>query len=473
MDLPFNNHRKVFLPDNKCFNFVFFFFEFILLVFTAYTEKPIYIFIALAGLIVVSWSFFSIKRTIYLLIAYSVLLPNKSAFLKYPYLKAPVSLELLTVILMLLLFYLLADMLLHNDFFSDKLSVLDYTFILFFIWIVLSAIWGRQYGGRVTYIVTELYFFSFYLCYFIISRSFKSIDDIRLVIKVIIIISVLVSFEYIYIAFRESGLTGGLLIKRVSTQQPHIAQITVPFLTSYYFFRRNKKRILLSSVLLIPLFLMVFFSQQRALWVGIFVSFIVLWYLSFIRQGVTLVNFFKFVLYLIMALAASLLSLLLIDKLFMGSSLLTLVTRLNTLLDLAHDASLAIRLGEISHTLFQWKRNIILGTGLGSWISPVVLYHIPENHVDNSYIFVLWKTGIVGLLLFISIYGIFLHRAFYLFRKTVNSEIQQIAAALIAGVTGLLIVAMTNTCIVYYRFIILWALVIGIIEVLYRKERSE
>ncbi|MCD6117545.1 O-antigen ligase family protein [bacterium] len=366
----------------------------------------------------------------------------------------------------------MADKISSDNISKTSLSGLDKLFIIFFIWVVVAALLGLKNGGKQVYIISELYFFGFYLMYFIISRSFKSINSIKQIIAVLIMISVIVSFEYIYIAVRESGLSGGLLLKRVSTQQPHIAQITIPFLMSYYFFKKQKKVVLLVSIFLIPLFLMVFFSQQRGLWVGILISLIILWFLSFVEHGVTVHNLMKFVLYLFIAISLAAFILVVIDKLFMGSSLLTLITRANTLLDLSKDVSLSIRLAEINHALVQWRENIFLGTGLGSWISPVILSHMPENHIDNSYIFILWKTGVVGLFIFISIYAVFFKKAFYLFHTSLNSDVRQIAGAIIAAFSGLLIVALSNTCIIYYRFNVLWAVLIGLVEVMYRQEKK-
>jgi len=469
MELPLSNYRVNF-PDKKYCNFVFIVFEIVILGLAAYFQKPLYILVFLGFLFLSFWSLFSIKRTLFIFLTYLVLFPNQPSFEKYPYLLAPVSLQLLAVFLLILTFYLITDKMSSDTPSYMSLSGLDKLFIIFFTWVIVAALFGLKNGGKQAYIILELYFFGFYLMYFIISRSVESLNSIKHLIAALIIISVIVSCEYIYIAIRESGISGGLLLKRVSTQQPHIAQITIPFLMSYYFFKKQKKVVLLVSILLIPLFLMVFFSQQRALWVGILISLIILWFLSFVEQGVTIHNLMKFILYLIAAISFVVIILVVVDKMLMGSSLLTLITRANTLLDLSNDASLSIRLAEINHALAQWRENIFLGTGLGSWISPVILSHIPENHIDNSYVFILWKTGIAGLFIFISIWAVFFKKAFYLFNKSLNSDVRQIAGAIIAAFSGLLIVALTNTCIIYYRFNILWALLIGLVEVMYRRE---
>ena len=124
---------------------------------------------------------------------------------------------------------------------------------------------------------------------------------------------------------------------------------------------------------------------------------------------------------------------------------------------------------EIKHALLQWKDNILFGTGLGAKIELVTLIHISPQLIDNSYVFILWKTGLVGFTLFILILFNFIKKGIKLFLKLNQTNEQWIVAAITSGFIGLMFIGLTNTCLVHYRFIILWALAFAYIETMYKK----
>ncbi|MBN1479531.1 hypothetical protein EH223_16555 [candidate division KSB1 bacterium] len=447
---------------------IFLIIELAVLIYSTYDESPELIFAALSGILLFLWSFYSVQRTFYILAFYVAVFPSYASYLRYPYLKLWVFLEVIAIFLLVMFFYDFSQRIMRKEkLFFLKFSLMDKAVALFLVWTLFSAIWGMVNGGDMKYIYTEFYFFGLYIVYFIIRRNF---DDLQQLWLVFIVISVIVCFVYIYIAFRETGLGSGFLIKRVSTQQPHLAQLAFPLLLSYFFFKSKTAHKMLIWLCIIPVFLMIFFSQQRGLWVGIIFSTLLLWGFSLIREGVSIKNFLKFVLFLIAASAFIVTVAFFIDKFFLGSTLLTLVERFNTLMKLSTDMSLKVRMGEISHAMQQWRYVPIIGTGFGATINPVILEHYPNNAVDNSYAVFLWKGGIIGLLIYLSITVLFFYRGFYVFKNTHNRNAQRLAAALLAGLAGLMVIALTNSCLAYYRYNIFWAMTLATIEVMYWRE---
>ena len=98
--------------------------------------------------------------------------------------------------------------------------------------------------------------------------------------------------------------------------------------------------------------------------------------------------------------------------------------------------------------------------------------HISNDNVDNSFIVILWKMGLVGLGLYILILFHFFHRGLYLFKHSKDISTQRFIAALLSGFAGLIFIALTNSCLAFYRFNIIWALSFASIEIYYQIEKQ-
>ena len=114
----------------------------------------------------------------------------------------------------------------------------------------------------------------------------------------------------------------------------------------------------------------------------------------------------------------------------------------------------------------------IIGRGIGDVFYSKVRFEM-KDFVDNSFAWVLWKMGILGLLAFLSIFVAFFQRFIYLLRKGVDNETFIYVMAIGLNICGLLVVALTNACLVHYRFIIIWAASVGALEMIYRRRRDE
>jgi hypothetical protein len=214
--------------------------------------------------------------------------------------------------------------------------------------------------------------------------------------------------------------------------------------------------------------MMVFISQQRGLWVGTLISLVILFFLSLSKKGE---GRKKAILIFIIVASLSFLILTVIKKLFSAFGIATLMMRALTFRNLSLDPSLMIRRIEIGRAWEQCKDFFIIGTGLGSNIRRAAMgTTITWDTVDNSYFFLIWKTGILGLLIYLTMVFIFLKDALFVFKKDQNVEHQIIAASSIAGFIGLMAIAFTNSCLVMYRFNVIWASLFAIVEILKEKQ---
>jgi len=225
-----------------------------------------------------------------------------------------------------------------------------------------------------------------------------------------------------------------------------------------------------------PMFPMVFLSQQRALWVGTIFSIFIVGGLAFLKEEISVAKMLRFILITLTILTGVVLLILLLDKYLAGSVLLTAFSRIQSLLAISIDKSANIRIAEIMRTLQHWQTHfvdIFIGTGLGDTRESVDFSRTVTHFVDNTYVFILWKMGLVGLATFLIMNILLLKRGYYIFTKSTVEKYKQLTAGLLAGWSGLLVVALTNTCLVLYRFAIVWALVFATLEMLYLKVQNE
>lgn len=342
----------------------------------------------------------------------------------------------------------------------------------FLIYILFSSLRGLVENGDHQVIYNETHHLLLY-GFFFIYVWLLSDRDMRAVLYAIPVVTFIVSIEFLLLVKSEGGLST-IFVKRVVTQQPHLAQVAVPLLVGSLLIPRMGVRIL-SLAAFFPIAAMVFFCQQRGLWVGVFLSTLLVLLFIFLKNRFTVTRLLKVILALVLVLALVAAIFLVIDRLATGSVFLTLFERLLSLTTVGSDASMNIRMSEISRALDQWDDNIVtmlFGTGLGSEYDTVDINRTFGYSVDNSYAFVLWKTGIVGLLLFVSVYWGAIRRGFALLRSDLAMEDRYAASAITAAMIGLCFIAFTNACIVSYRFILIWSFLICFINRLHSIHRS-
>jgi hypothetical protein len=455
-------------PDSQRFDFAFIVFEVFVVLLLALCQNPLVGALALTLVLVVPWIAISRIRLFYFLIVYASLLPTQSDLLRYPYLKVSLSPALLISLLVALLI-LGGFNLLWNADHRPAGKRLDRFFGFFLAWIIFSAIWGLLNADTPKFIPKELIFTMLYAVYFVFIDIFPTNQTIFRFWRFFGFLAVAISIGYVALAISESGVAGAL-IKRVATQHPHVSLFSIPIFLSGIMFSSGRRGKVWAMIGLFVIFLMVFLSQQRALWLGIVASLLSVYAFYFLKEEITVPKTFKLAgmiagLLLVLAVVG-----LLIDKIFMKSSMLTFFVRINTLMDLSSDVSWRIRMAEIHRALEQWRGNVFLGTGLGSTINPVTIQHWSVDLVDNSFVVILWKMGLVGLTAYLLILLESFRLGLEVFRKSDSAEVKGLVAAILSGWIGLLLVAITNSCLVLYRYNLIWASSLATIRLLHSRE---
>lgn len=352
-----------------------------------------------------------------------------------------------------------------------QFNQMDIAILMFFSATLLALISGllRSYNPK-----TLLYNFmpvSFFLGYFIFIYSPLK-HKIKWFYTILLISSIVVSFQFISAVMQYKTL---IILFRIVSEHIHIAQFAIPFSLLTLIYSPSKRKKIIFSLFLVLNVLAVFFSQQRALYISTGLSILFLTSIFFYTRRAWIKNNYAKFFFISSSLLASLTFVLLVMQVITkGKFLITLYSRLFVFLDLnriSSDSSWMVRWQEIKAVLSDFQHYWLFGKGLG--VSQVTRFrYVTQITVDNSYIYLIWKTGFLGLLSFLYIYFTFFKHGLAALTKSLTTDERIFVLTALINAAGLMIVAQTNACIATYRFIFVWAALFACTEIIYRKYRG-
>lgn len=445
--------------------FIFLAVETGLIFFFLMTQSPLAAIAGLAGLLCLPFIISSPGNQFLLLILYITILTSPDWGKRYHVLKIYVDWKIVALGMAAIAFLILIRSLFENNW-KIKLSFLDKIIAIFFVYAAVNGLWGYAQYGTANRIIIELYYMLLYGAYFVTRMLLHK--DPRWREKILLAVlagTIVASLIYIYLTLSNLDITS-IVINRLTTQQPHLAQVALPLLIGALLFGIRKQNKLLSIAAIMPIFLMVIFSQQRGLWVGITVTIFLMLFFYFFRDAFVLSRFIKYILGVVATVVVVFLFLIIAQKYFNLQFLLTVFARVETLSDIGSDTSWQVRFNEVRAALENWKQNMFFGSGLGATYTRLYAER-GNNALDNSYAFVLWKLGIAGALLFVSIYITFFIQGLRVFWKTGSYYEKMLVASSLSGMAGMLLIGITNMSIIGYRFNIIWAIFIALVQDIY------
>ncbi len=338
---------------------------------------------------------------------------------------------------------------------------MDYLIFAFLIWVIFSALFGLTKDYPSKFFTQEIIYVPLYISYFIFKDLFKDFKIVGYIMFFFLGITFITSIQYILLFFSEADFST-IIFNRVVTQQTHIILIGFMLLLNITLFSKHKLHRILALGALLPHILAIFFSQQRALWIASFIGLVFIVFINGKRSFSKRAWVYVWV-GIFSILTSIIFFLIYIEEAFGGSLIFTFFSRIDFLFALNSDVSFTARTVEIWVALKQWELNPLLGTGLGSFINRfAIMGNSPI--VDNSYVNFLWKMGLVGFSIYISILCMFFIMGFHTLIKSESQDIKNFVSALLIAFGSLMIVALTNSCLYIYRFNIIWAMLFAIIQ---------
>jgi len=445
---------------------LFFFFAQIVLILIFINNGLIPIIILFLIFFLFVYTAFSVERMYYLFTFYVAIAPASLYISYFPGFPISFSGKIAIPLFALVLFYWLIYLLRNSEVLDFK--SLDWAVLIYFIFVILSAVRGFLYGFKLSYFMWDLITHMWYLCYFIFHYSPLRLD-IKKFFDMILFFTIIVSLEFIYGFSQTSGF---IFLKRIVARNIHLALFAIPYISATLIYGANRSRKVFFASILPIILLAVLFSQQRSLWLSVILTILILSIIfiysrrNWIRNH--LKTFFKF---FIIGVLVIFIIFFIIQTQTKNKLLLTIIIRLFVFLNpslLKIDISWLVREHEIAMALKDLGNQFLFGSGFGASIVSADR-HFVLTAPDNAYIYLLWKMGIVGLLSFIVIQFLFIKRCFLILRKTLNPDEKIFALTGLLNTFGLIIVGFANSCITQYEYLVIWMAIIAAIEVVSRQ----
>ncbi|MGA7836975.1 MAG: O-antigen ligase family protein, partial [Ignavibacteriaceae bacterium] len=369
------------------------------------------------------------------------------------------KLELFSLIpLFVLTLLAIGNYILHEDKLSFQMDYLRLPVLLVVVYFGVNAFIAVSGGRNLYWILVEYFHFLLYLAIIPISYLFRERRIYTIVLGSLLIISVLISIEYIsYNLF----IIGG----RFVTFQSGFLPLTIGVVFAYILFNKRKLNRLGAGLVLGVLIAGTFITLTRTLWATTLVV-LVITFLAYLKINNRL-NWLKTSVLIITLLATSL---------FLKGSTQHLQNtsaakqsigyRTKSISTPFEDPSFLMRVEFSYYALERFLTHPIFGDGLGDYLKYkiVIQSNLRNYYLDNSWFYFLWKGGGVGFLLILWLYFRFLKSAYLLSKHSTDTTVKYISLGLFAGFIGLICLAFLSPLLIKYKTNVLIAFLFAFVE---------
>ncbi|MDP8267171.1 MAG: O-antigen ligase family protein, partial [Candidatus Tenebribacter davisii] len=328
------------------------------------------------------------------------------------------------------------------------------------------AVRGLYRGYDRDFLIDETIKYLFYpITYYFFLLVFdekKELGFIKKIFEYCIILASIASLEiimmYLFITKGERVLTRfgnvilvGLLIALSFLRFKGVATV----IRIYYYF----------SIVIMSIGILL--TMQRSIWIATAASVVVFYFLDLISKKASFKESVLKLLVLCILLSS-------IIYVFNRISLNTeaIMERTENMLKGEVDSSLAIRIYTFLKVLDITKDEFLLGRGLGDAAFFPLLTSHAKNLVDNSYISIYWKMGLLGLLTFFILYTMVFWKLICIIKLTNDPIVKSISIIIFSVFIGQFINSLACVVLTQYHYNFIWAMFIAVTEFLYRKTVS-
>jgi|GEM_PF-4491281 len=378
----------------------------------------------------------------------------------FPFAAVLVFRERMVLISILLLFLVLSGVVgksrLRKGTFSGYLIVL--LGILF-----LSALYGLIRGHSRYTVAQEFEMYVYLLAYFMVVSLANTLEDVTLVIKTILIVTLimacLAAITFFYLlqfeqVFFYRGPLGHIAyvkpvtIPRVISNAEMFFPIAMNLILSFLLFANMSKhtKYFLVSAFVVLLFA-IFISLTRGMWISTLVSsFILIGYYVYQkgrRAFLTLIRVSVVAVLLLIAFLYAFTDQPMLQQIrTLGSA------RISSIFQATSDISLISRYQEIVQAIRLVRSHPFFGLGLGaivSWRDMLFPWLIHStSYIHNSYFWILLKTGIIGFGTTIIVLFLFFKKTISLLRRIGPPYQRAIVVGLATGLVSVLVFSITS-----------------------------
>ncbi len=428
--------------------------------------KLIYIAGAILFVAFIIYTAFSVEKTFMLLAIYICSFAIYGYLVYFPGFSFMYTVKISYPLFILLVMYWVIYLLKDRETF--KFKQMDVAVMIFLAAMFLATINGLSRGYSRGVLIGDIVSLPFALSYFIFLYSPLK-KRVNVFYNLLLACTIFVSIHFIYAVATFKTL---FFLQRVVSRHIHLAQFAIPYIIATLIYSKSRRRRFLFAFLIPLVLLGVVFSQQRALYGSIALTIITLaGIFIYAKRKWIRDNLKTFAVYLITIIALVVIILAISQTAAKGKFLVTFYSRILLFLNpslLSRDMSWAIRVGEISSALKGLEHFWLFGKGFGAAQVSRFRY-VTQTTIDNSYAYLIWKTGIIGLLSLLYVYFTFFKRALLTLRKRISEDERILLITALLNAAGMMIIAFTNSSIAYYRLIFIWAALFACTEIIARK----
>lgn len=329
--------------------------------------------------------------------------------------------------------------------------------ILMFSYFMLSAINGYLHGYKILEIINELYHYFYYLLALIIGFVIDKRKNYLLLFLAISLIVTLISIEYMVVFVTNNFF-------RVATFQSNLILLIIAIVFSFLLFTKKYKFLLLAILTINIVGLII--VQSRSLWVSaLLVLFIILfYYLTGSKKSLL----GRLILYGFMLLIPAIL----FSGKFIGRGVShlngkeQLEQRAQSISNPGKDTSFLMRFELDYYAVREFLKTPIWGTGLGSFVKYKILQesHAKIYYLDSTWVYVLWKGGIIGFILFAWVFVMLLKGAWFIYRNSNEIKIKILGLGIFAAFIGFIVSSFFSANLIKYKYGVIIAIVISFVD---------
>lgn len=398
--------------------------------------------------------FMNYKFTVYFIILSILFLFPQSA--RYPILPAiynDTGIMLIIVFTVVIIF--------HK---SIAKNVYNKYWLIFFLLILIQTLRGIYLGHDGEFIQTEVIKYLHYPLGFFFMKNLINKQNIgkfiRLNIYAFIIFGLIICLEMFYYYF---FITLG---DRVLTRQTNLLLISL--MTSFSLLLFYKKLnlptrfFLMAASILYILGIIIF--MQRSLWLSTIISILLLSIIYIFKSGEKKKRIIIISLLLILITC---ISLFILNRYNLNRKILSRRTEVIENQDIT-ELSLLIRILSYIEIAEKLQGKWLQGLAIGDEIRTTYLNRSIMNIVDNSFLVIVWKFGILGLLCFMIIFIIHFRQLIRLTRNSEEHEILVYIIVILTSLIGQMVNGLACVIMILYHYNFIWAMFIASTDTLYR-----
>jgi hypothetical protein len=317
-------------------------------------------------------------------------------------------------------------------------------------------------GNGVIVILTEAYHFFNFASVLPVLFLLKKQKDYELIFNFLIIASVMVSLEYIFLSLTTNG--------RINSFQNAFFPFPFALLISMIiFYPKGKKNLIIIIVPLIILIFSAFLIKTRILWVCLFITLFIIIFIYFSKFSKSKDTFKKyFILSLFIIIPVTLMTNFKGDN-NLGNIPTGTEERFKSLSNPTADLSFIMRIEISYYAARKFIESPLIGEGLGGKLRFKILGNEQVLFIDNSWLYFLWKGGIVLFILIIWIFTKTFKNFLYLLKNSRDNYTIAVTISSIASLISYIIYGLFSANLIAYKMTFFYGIIFAFSEFEKRK----